>query len=111
MTETKLTDEEVICAFMEPKPTGSWVRDVQPTWWYFSTYDFPLGWHAKAITLDALWEVEQRLSREQINRYIAELLRVTLPPDRGAYDWRLIHATAAQKIAALASVLREDANG
>ncbi len=97
MTETKLTDEEVICVWMRSFPEN-WLRDWDDPFW------------TGALTLDALWEVESRLG-EQIRPYIAELLRVTLPPDRGAYDWRLIHATTAQKVAALASVLRENANG
>lgn len=62
-------------------------------------------WHI--LDLDALREVEQRLNHGgQITLYISELLRITLAPDQGRYDWQLIDATAAQKVAALAAVIR-----
>ncbi len=100
----RMTDQEVICNWMEPKPTGSWIRDVQPKWWYFSTYEPPTGWHVKSLTLDALWEVEERLKQKPRGGrglywdYRSLLIEVT--------DGEAWHASAAQRIKALAEILR-----
>jgi len=101
---TDLSDEEVICGFMEPKPEGSWMRDIQPTWWYFSTFDLPIGWHVVNLDLEQLHEVEARLKDAQWRTYID----LIVPVKGNIYEEckAFIHASAAQKIKALAAVLR-----
>lgn len=95
------TDMEVICAFMEKRPgpnehggTG-WSGG---RWWYWSR-----SWMPRELTLDAIHEVEERLSGEQRLVYLLEISR-NGTPETGY--WRRIHATAATKIKALAAVLR-----
>jgi hypothetical protein len=91
-----VTDEEMICNFMEPKPEGRPSSYGSGEVWWRWGWRY-IGWLPRPLTLDALWEVEARLTDEQCSRYTREL--VMLP-------W-LWHATAAQKIKALAAVLRE----
>jgi hypothetical protein len=108
-----MTDQEVICAWMEPKPrltkSGQfhanekrWANDLH--WWDYrpttSPYLFPCP-----LTLDALWEVEERLTDGQWRKYYDALCISCEPKLKfGMYD--VIHATPEQKIKALAAVLR-----
>lgn len=104
------TDEEVICEWMEPKP-----EDLNPhvgllvskgEWWYRYTLD--KTWTACKPNLDRLHEVEARLTDEQWERYLDQL--VDDDAISGYQTERdICHATAAQKIAALAAVIRGDA--
>ena len=61
------------------------------------------------LTLDALWEVEERLTAEQWDAYLnhfatpAERIKKHFFWERGSV---LLHAAAEQKIKALAQVLR-----
>lgn len=98
-----MTDKEFICQFMETKPDpnthGGTCRSPKGWWFWYGK------WETTKLTLDALWEVEERLTDEQWQEYDAELGGSTtsvLSPNFG-----MIHATAEQKIKALASVLRE----
>ena len=99
-----MTNEEKICEWMDPVPG-------------FRGVDYPYsvkGWwireageekHPAPLTLDRLHEVEARLSDEQWDTY-AELLHDQWAKDPLRGLWRYyIHATAAQKIAALAAVI------
>lgn len=100
---TAFSDAEVICRFMCAKPEVGAAHSLG--WWVWNFRE--ADWQPRTLDLDALWEVEQKLTHgEQINTYIAELLYMTMAPDTGRYDWRLIHANVAQKQSALANVIR-----
>ena len=100
-----MTDEAVICTWMEPEAAKAVVIDKAATWkWH------RLDWsnntiHTRPLTLDALWEVEERLTDDQWWEY-----EVTLSAPYGptvlAQVKAHVHSTAAQKIVALAAVLR-----
>ncbi len=101
-----LTDAEVICGFMEPRPTETdgWSRvDITPSalgWWEFDGDDD--CWLAIALDLDALHEVEARLTDAQWYKYGA-----LIGGDHVTF-WALrdcLHAAAEQKIRALVTVL------
>jgi hypothetical protein len=119
-----MTDQEVICAWMEPKPDKGpfdfrpWSDGTPGGWWEAvpeARFCSPVNeWLPRTLTLDALWEVEERLvsealefesekSSEQFCRmrlhdYQRQLIKTT--------NWQQWHATAEQKIKVLAQVLR-----
>lgn len=95
-----LSNEEVICTFMEPKPRFTEVPDVSVgRWWvWFADANEPI-----ALTLDRLHLVEARLTN-QWGSYVNEMLKDN--PSVWTEAKLLLHATAEQKIRALASVLR-----
>jgi len=105
-----LSDAEVICMWMEPRPkdgSGSKVATPESRWWVYSyevrVHIFHWKWHPNTLDLDALHEVEAKLSDEQQWAYIEAL--------RGKYNmptWHFVHASAEQKIKALAITLREE---
>ncbi len=103
-----MTDEAVICTWMEPEAAKAVVIDKAATWkWH------RLDWsnntiHTRPLTLDALWEVEERMQVEARNPdddmpCIRRNLYLHLLSELAREYW---HATAAQKITALAAVLR-----
>lgn len=91
------TDEEIICTWMEPKPEPPLrlptEAETNSRWWKRVYNDILRGWEPHTLTLDALWEVEERL--------LMEHRAITLREYR--IGW---HATPAQKVKALAAVLR-----
>lgn len=107
-----MSDAEVICRFMEPKPPKKslppCVLSIHQFRWWANT---AIEWIPKRLTLDLLREVEQKI------------IASTLPPPVGYVDWadridtaicRMLasshyhwHASVEQKIAALAAVIRE----
>jgi len=93
-----MSDEAVICKFMEPKCYG------YPWWSCQGSFIAP-----RALSLDALWEVEERLTRMQWNAYLKLLSDGNILANFKEYRM-VAHATAAQKIAALATVLRNEEN-
>lgn len=115
-----MTDEAIICAWMELKPQLG-PLDMRPwqsvsvlSWWVaakFRKLDTPNEWYPRPLTLDALWEVEERLTAEQRGTYYRAL---HTPDERDSQgrrvasrsNWDLLHATPAQKVAALVAVLR-----
>ena len=104
-----MTDAEVICSFMEPKPTKSIMDtlrdgDPAPGKWWNDRHHASSEWRPRTLTLDAIWEVEERLTDEQWQQYRDEILKGT--DMMGLWMTRLIDAGAAQKIVALAAVLR-----
>lgn len=114
---SSLTDEEVICAFMEPKPPdGAYPRALSDAGWWKVAWSNALQksqWlpnNDKAASLDALWEVEERLTEEQWGQYCiraqVDLYDPAWGNHPGGMDRPIIHATAEQKIRALAAVLR-----
>lgn len=113
----RLTDEEVICEFMEAKPeaflaTGSQAHPSVGGWWRSdfrftspSPNDGEYYWKPRKLTLDALHEVEARLTDEHWKEYCWRFQR------GGMCSWwenqrDFLHASAEQKIKALASILR-----
>ncbi len=108
-----LSDAEVICSFMENKPArGPWSQrpwhSVSPAGWWVASEDrnvftAPNEWFPIKLTFDRLWEVGERLTDEQRLEYWMELSKGG-PPETGY--WRIANAKAAQRITALASVLR-----
>lgn len=100
------SDAEVICAWMEPKPTlpDYWTgTERSPSrWWILvGTNGGGMAWLPITLNLGALWVAENRLTDERQWEYI-EALR----ENRNAPTWGFLHATAEQKIKALALVLR-----
>jgi hypothetical protein len=101
-----VSDISVVCRFMEPNPCSrSTARDSDGGWWRLTGYD-PGEWQpANYLTLDRLYKVEERLTDEQWRCYLSRLDGGDL--ERSYWDIRkLTHASAAQKITALAHVLR-----
>jgi hypothetical protein len=103
-----MSDEETICEFMESKPE---MRQDDAVWWRWgwvprigSSLFQPPGycWLPVRLTLDALHKVEAKLTDEQWDRYSSEFDYPASARNRKS----LLHATAAQKVKALAAVLR-----
>lgn len=117
-----MTDEEVICGFMEPKPDqipedaedlelcGSRPTTALGFWVCISPYDVASRWIPRRLTLDALWEVEERLSGAQRFNYLKALKLVDRPGEipRTLPEGFFWHAHRAQKIKALSTVLRAE---
>lgn len=108
-----MTDQEVICAWMEPQPLLSEgamqeARQPYPYWW--TVHDEIAGeWQPRILALDALREVEARLTYAQWSDYSHGLGFASFgePVVRAKL---LIHASAEQKIEALAAILRNNAH-
>ena len=66
-------------------------------------------WTVDPLTLDALHEVEARLTDEQWKRYVPRFDAYSTMPSSNWFTLSkpFLHATAEQKIAALAAVIRE----
>ncbi len=115
-SKSALSDAEVICTWMEPKPSlnGGPVSDCHKSpreWWAAAPREgrersvlYSRKWAPCRLTLDALHEVEARLTEEQWRRYQHVL---ALPDGEEALtNCQLIHASAVWKIRALAATLR-----
>ncbi len=109
-----MSDEEIICAWMEPRPgEPSYRSDRSPGGWWQKVInykpDIPYAFKPRELDLDALYEVQSRLTDEQWEEYDDEILP-TLPRDLFELEIRkaYIHASPKQKITALASVLRPE---
>jgi hypothetical protein len=124
---------EVICNWMEPLAqqyelrrqysercsraleaggTMAFIRRPRPTWWEISQ---EAGWPfvPVALTLDRLHEVEERLTERQQYEYSKELSRLIYSIDGPSAFYRselfmFFHASPAQKIKALAKVIRDN---
>jgi len=112
-------DRETICGWMEPRPTSKEgsaerLRDLGRVQWWRGQFVPPHRsgeWCPVYLSLDALHRVEERLNDRQRQRYAELLLGVTSDRIRHRFDYAdaaaLWHATAEQKIRALANVIRE----
>jgi hypothetical protein len=113
-------DAEVICGWMEPKPKdghGPKVETVDVRWWQYSYEvrpkpsglgnEFHWQWWSRTLTLNELWEVEERLAEWQFWQYANLLLPSCTSVGSAAGVYAHAHATAEQKIKALAQVIRE----
>lgn len=109
-----MTDAEVICTWMEPRSADAQFRsdiECDQTGWWRHKWSVPnqcyRAWPNgdKTDSLDALWEVEAKLIglgyRDHLDNAIS--LEVWRDAVDDASTW---HATAEQKIKALAAVLR-----
>jgi hypothetical protein len=100
-----MTDEEIICTWMEPKPKGG--IGYENRWW---TVPNNPGMRVSPVylTLNILHKVEARLTDEQAWRYDEALAEgMKSQPERGSsiFVW---HADAPTRIKALAQVLRPE---
>jgi hypothetical protein len=100
-----MTDEELICRFMEPVPGFRGIDYPHSVGGWWIAENGKQSRPADSITLDALHEVEERLTEKQGWDYLAALQSETADIPGWAFR-HLWHATAKQKIAALAKVLR-----
>jgi len=111
-----MTDAEVIAEFMEPRGGATWWvlvgwHNVERDGINYPDKSRPIFTPRTPLDLDALYIVEGRLSEEQWERYYHQFGSfsngglVWNTPDR-QYRWAL-HATAEQKVKALATVLRD----
>lgn len=115
LTPAVMTDAEVICGWMQPKPAlrqteGEWELAICATslgWWLLTTTGYERGDEPIIVpadlTLDRLREVEARLTEEQWVHY--GILMENRPVGM-RLSKALLHASADQKIKALAAVLR-----
>ena len=105
-----MSDAEVICNFMEIKPELPFYRTRSErsfgSWWVMTGGQWGWEWWTCELTLDLLWEVEERLITLGYRAHIDNALSQEAWRDATAAS--LWHATAAQKIAALASVIKEE---
>lgn len=95
-----MTDDETICNFMEPNAEALATDDLH---WHGIVSKPGGGWRIsgpRTLDLDALWEVEELLTDEQWDAYQQLML-----PIRTGRRYRSGHATAEQKIKAIAKVL------
>jgi hypothetical protein len=120
MPVSKLTDEEVLATFMEPRPTKkpmSGDRSVGGWWWWGRKYsgdgDAPEELFPIPLTLNECHEIEARLISgfpglwddyyHAFGTFHPSGLYWTAPDKQ--YKWAL-HADAPTKITALAQILR-----
>jgi hypothetical protein len=103
-----MTNKEVICTFMEPFPDPKY-GNAKSVWWplamKFAT-DRLLPRYTRELDLDALHEVEARLTDEQWIEY-GSLINLSGNQNH-YYMKRLIHASTEQKIKVLTAVLRQN---
>ena len=91
-----MTDEEVICQWMEQ-------------FYHFPENPAPRWIHRQDLTLDALHEVEARLTDAQWRKYLEALVPRSLSGWTELKD--AAYADAPTRIKALAAVLREAKHG
>lgn len=109
-----MTNQEIICTFMEPRPSAGFATDTASIggWWRryagvgrsrpdWQSKPFNGPWLPHVLTLVELWEVEERLTDEQWEAY-----SLVLVPSGDRFVRDRIHATPEQKINALAAILR-----
>jgi hypothetical protein len=114
-----MTNEEVICSYMEPSPPIKSFRihysgnedgqDEQMEsplrWWVADTEEKKIT--PRTLTLVECWKVQERLTKEQGSDYINLILEMGNIGDAFSFMWELVHATAEQKVKALAEIIRK----
>jgi hypothetical protein len=113
-----MSDEEVICTFMSPKPelppywSTGWPQN---RWWLLMQTDAGgMAWHPRLLDLDTLWQVEERLTDEHRWDYKDLLVEMLCNGASALIDdrtWNVIHADALTRIKALAAILRPIVEG
>lgn len=111
-----MTDAEIVAGWMEKSPEA--VSVCQPGyysdagWWCnnggWSATCGVTVWLPAALNLDRLHLVEEWLSDEQWYSYIDFVWNIVRANSRFPYERQFLHADAAQKLAALAQVLRPE---
>lgn len=93
-----MSDEEIICAWMDPtREDGDWWTTKN-----FANFGNSYTIVPERLTLDKLWEVEERLpERSQLDYWMG--LAKGGPLEVGY--WRLVHVSAEKKIKALAAIV------
>jgi hypothetical protein len=105
-----MTNEEIICTFMEPRPECAPIDICDESEWWVAGQDketLVLVWRPASLTLDRLREVEARLSEDRWREYARYMDSITGDGLDRVQD--LLHASAEQKIEFLAEVLRSGA--
>lgn len=109
MSET-LSDQEVICGFMEPRP--KWTAQIEPHEWQYRWWKWYTDKNHRhlpiPLTLNECHAVEERLTDEQWREYEWQLICVPFDGVVNSMSRVYLHATAEQKIRALAAVLRKE---
>lgn len=102
-----MNDACLICEWMEPRPNlrAGECAGLPGQWWKRRGITNEVK--PMPLTLDALWEVEERLTGAQVEAYLMALVGCTTDI---AVIARAVHATAEQKIKALADVIRSGKN-
>lgn len=120
------SDFEVICEFMEPKPTVGPVNISDRTDWWGAAWRYcpepflywasPFWWIDSVEILERLRRVEDRLSDAQFRQYADRLCdsdSLKAMRERNQIDYvamrALVQTSAKQKIRALAAVLSPEA--
>lgn len=100
-----MTDQEIICTWMEPKPTSSADAATGHKWWvWLSGPNAVLFVCDPTLMLGLLWEVEERLIELGYRDHIDNAISFEVWRDAvSASTW---HATPEQKVKAIAVVLR-----
>lgn len=99
-TRTEMTDAEMICTWMEPKPLES------SNWWDGPDCQVLAERWPTKLTLDKLHDVENLLTPEQWPVYLAALSPSSDLMCMSTIQ-ALVHSSPFVKIRALAAVLRE----
>src|SRR5438552_14772929 len=105
-----MTDKEIICTFMEPRDkyrVGGICPRSMLDWWQSDCQSLTDNFPVK-LTLDHLREVEARLTNEQWLAYMGNLWGAPLDVLEVleiSHVKNMLHASAEQKIKALASVI------
>lgn len=104
--------QEILCEFMEGRDPrnavsvkrGTKVLDIDSLHWWIARWRAG-NWEfaPRTLDLDALHEIEERLTDEQWIAYVDALIAIM--PQRLPRKGEIVHATAEQKIMALAETL------
>lgn len=117
-----LSDEQVVCAWMEPDGyLYPFIGDIAThpySWWtWFTRIENRFLRHTPIhLDLDHIHAVEKRLPEYMLSMYERELGNIINPPSRSRKkdppcSRRLWHAPASARIAALAIVIKEIVKG
>ena len=101
------TDAEVVAGFMDPPPSEPLDSSL---WWSWEVSDGRWTSIPSAIlnSLDALRLVEARFTDEQWKEYWWALADSIIPPGTAPIPRLWLHASAQDKLKALAAVLRKE---
>lgn len=95
-----MTPAEIVASFMEERPEDPRGHDDPSPFWWRRTYLHEKPWEPREVSLDGMRLVEERLNCGRTWAYDNALQRQV---SGEYYVW---HASAEQKLAALAEVLR-----
>ncbi len=96
--EEWVSDAELICSWMQPKPSSDRNLYDMDGWWFFRNG----SWHPRILTLDLLRQVEQKLIDQNKGHELDSLL-CEWREYTGGWIW---HVDAIDRIKAVAHILR-----